>query len=376
MNIGFEAKRFFTNMTGLGNYSRFIVDSLSSFEPDNTYYLYTPRKTIHPEVVNITNHSNVEVVTPGKLFRMSRCTSLWRSWGVSNDKSIKQLQVFHGLSQELPVGLPKKVAKVVTVHDLIFFRYPQFYNPIDVSIYKFKLRNACEKADRVIAISRQTANDIVDFLKIDQKKIDVVYQGCHPNFKQKFTPQQLAEVKLKYNLPEKFILNVGTIEERKNLMVLVKALASMPKHSQLPLIVLGKKTNYHARIVHEAVRLGVLDKISFIHNASFADFPGIYQQATVFVYPSLFEGFGIPLVEAIESGVPVITSRGSCFSEAAGPSSIYIDPMNTEDLGSQLFNVLSDEDLREKMASQSLQYIARFQPKVIAADLMKVYKNF
>jgi glycosyltransferase involved in cell wall biosynthesis len=376
MNIGFEAKRFFTNMTGLGNYSRFIVDALSTFEDHNSYYLYTPRATTHQEVVKILNHDNISVFTPGKFYRASKTTSLWRSWGVSRDESISRLDIFHGLSQELPAGLPKRIKKIVTVHDLIFFRYPQFYNPIDVSIYKYKLANACRKADKIIAISKQTAEDLVDFLKVDPWKIEIVYQGCQPNFKQKLTDHQRAEIKIKYNLPDKYILNVGTIEERKNLMLVVKALASMPRHARLPLMVLGKKTKYYEKVVHEAGKLGVLDKITFLHNASFADFPGIYQNATVFVYPSLFEGFGIPLVEAIESGIPVITSKGSCFSEAAGPSSIYIDPQNTEDLASQLYNVISDADLREKMVEQSFYYIAKFQPQAIAADLMKLYKSF
>jgi glycosyltransferase involved in cell wall biosynthesis len=375
MNIGFEAKRIFTNMTGLGNYSRFVVNALSEFQPDNRYFLYTPRKTSNTEVNETVSRENVEVVIPGKLFRASKSVSLWRTWGVSKHASIRDLDIFHGLSQEIPVGLPKKVKKIVTVHDLIFFRFSQFYNPIDVSIYKFKLRHACRMADKVIAISQQTRQDLIDLLQVDGSKIEVVYQGSHPNFKVQKSADEVRSVRIKYNLPERYILNVGTIEPRKNLLTLVKAVASMRKQS-LPLVVIGRRTKYFNDVLAEVQRLRLDDKVIFLHTASFADFPAIYQGATVFAYPSLFEGFGIPLVEAIESRIPVITSKGSCFSEAAGPSSIYIDPENVEDLASQLHNVLNDGDLREQMVQQSSQYIQRFQPSVIAANLMSIYKSF
>src|SRR5687767_13212562 len=134
MNIGFEAKRFFTNNTGLGNYSRFIVRALSSYYPENDYYLYTPRDPFHNDAVHILDRPNVKVVKPSSWYNYVRATSIWRTWGISREPTIERLQAFHGLSQELPVNLPEKVKKIVTVHDLIFYRYPHFYNPIDVAI--------------------------------------------------------------------------------------------------------------------------------------------------------------------------------------------------------------------------------------------------
>ena len=120
----------------------------------------------------------------------------------------------------------------MTVHDLIFIRYPELYNPLDVFIYKAKVKAACQQADKILATSIQTKSDIVDFLNIDPAKIDVVYQGCHPSFKRKFSAAEIEKIKTKYKLPESYILNVGTIEERKNVLLLVKALSRLPKDLQ------------------------------------------------------------------------------------------------------------------------------------------------
>jgi len=373
MQIGFEAKRFFTNYTGLGNYARFVVNALSEFVPENQYTLYSPKTRKHPEVDAIVARSNVKVVEPSGGYRFLK--GLWRSWGVSSDRSIQNLSIYHGLSQELPLGLPSHVRKVVTVHDLIYIRFPQFYNPIDATIYKAKAKAACRAANKIIAISNQTADDLVEFLKVDKAKIEVVYQGCHPIFKRKVKDEEKSSVRIKYKLPDEFILTVGTIEERKNVKLLVKALALLPEGDRLPVVMAGRATDYKKEVVQCATENNVLDKIIFLHDASFQDFPAIYQLAKVFVYPSLFEGFGIPLVEAIESGIPVITSTGSCFRESAGPGALYIDPSREDALAAQLTKVLSDTRLRKKMIEESFQFVELFQPKIIANKFQTVYSG-
>jgi glycosyltransferase involved in cell wall biosynthesis len=375
MNIGFEAKRFFTNYTGLGNYSRFVIDALSLHIPEDNYFLFTPREKMNSEVSSIVSRNNVQVIQPGGLYTSLKATSLWRSWGASHTSQAKDLSIFHGLSQELPFGLTSTVKKVVTVHDLIFLRFPQFYHAVDIAIYKAKVQSACKRADKIIAVSSQTAQDLVQFLKVRESKIEVIHQGCHPNFKRAITMHDRAEVKRKYALPDNYMLNVGTIEERKNLIVLIKAMALLPAELQIPLVVVGRPTKYYEHVEKKARELSVFNKIIFLNDASFADFPAIYQGAEVFVYPSLFEGFGIPLVEAIESGVPVITSIGSCFSEAAGPHALYVDPHDATALASQLQRVLTDTTLKNTMVVQSKAYVQKFAPEVIARDLNNIYKS-
>jgi glycosyltransferase involved in cell wall biosynthesis len=244
MNIGFEAKRFFTNSTGLGNYSRFIVHALSQYFPDHTYLLYTPSDRTFSEADSILQSSNIEVVKPSVNYKRFKAQSIWRTWGIAGEPTVKNLNVFHGLSQELPVGLPPTLKKVVTIHDLIYLRYPKFYNPIDVQIYKTKVKFACKSADSIIAISQQTASDIVEFLRVDSSKIKIVHQGAHVSFKRATTPEQRGKVRQKYGLPETYILNVGTIEERKNALSLVRAFNCIPEKKRIPMVIVGKQTSY------------------------------------------------------------------------------------------------------------------------------------
>ena len=375
MNIGFEAKRFFTNNTGLGNYCRFVIRALNEQDPDNRFYLYTPRNVFHSDTTDILQSPNIEVITPPNWYKVTKTTSFWRTWGVSREPSVQTLHVFHGLSQELPVSLPKTVRKIVTVHDLIFYRYPQFYKAIDIAIYKRKLKYACRCADKIIAISHQTKLDLQNYLDVAETKIEIVYQGSHPNFKRQWSVAEIEKVRVKYQLPKEYILNVGTIEERKNLIVLIKALSLLPKSSRIPLVILGRSTDYFKQVMEVARQLDVLGDIVFPQNVLFNEFPGIYQNAGLFIYPSLFEGFGIPLIEAIESGVPVITSVGSCFSEAAGPASIFVDPHNEEELAFQMNRVLSNAGLQKSMVAESLEYIQRFEPALIGKQIMNIYHN-
>ena len=197
MKIAFDAKRLFNNFTGLGNYSRFVVSALLDHEHGNEYILYTPKLRSHPEINPITEHKEVKVITPSSLYAFFKAGSLWRTWGISKEPTISDVNVFHGLSNELPVNLPQRIRKVVTVHDLIFLRFPMFYNPIDVRIYEAKVKAACHSADRIIAISRQTADDVINFLGVQDSKIEVVYQGCHPQFKQVRSHEEIARVKQK-----------------------------------------------------------------------------------------------------------------------------------------------------------------------------------
>ena len=373
MRIGFDAKRLYNNFTGLGNYSRFIVSALAAAYPDDRYVLFTPRVKAHAETAPFLNHPQMQTVLPPAWMSTLKLGSVWRSFLAGGAAAKAGVDLYHGLSHELPRNLPASVKQIVTVHDLIFLRYPQFYKPLDVRIYKAKVQHACRVADRVVAISRQTAQDITTYLGIPAHKIDVVYQGTHPVFAKNYTPEEVAAIRGKYHLPADYILNVGTMEERKNAVLIVEALARLPEHLRLPVVLVGRETAYLQQIREAARKHGVDRYILALHQVSFADLPALYQQARVFVYPSLFEGFGIPLIEAIQSGVPVITSQDSCFSEAAGPHAMYIDPRQPAELAAALEKLLSDTAFAQAAIQASRQYIGQFQPHVVAAAMHQVY---
>lgn len=371
MRIGFDAKRLFNNFTGLGNYSRFIVSALASKYPSEEYYLYTPKLKVHPEVSRFLDGERYVLRQP-QAFVEKRLPAWWRTYSLSDLLRRDSVNVYHGLSNELPQGVSRGGFKsVLTVHDLIFRRFPEYYNPIDVQIYTWKLKSACKNADEVIAISQQTANDLKEFLDIDERKVKVIYQGHHPNFGVMFSPGELKLIGEKYQLPSEYILCVGTLEKRKNAATVIKALGMM--NNKLPLILVGKPTSYMKELQQLITERKLEDRVTFLHNVAFADLPGVYQLASVFVYPSVFEGFGIPIIEAIASDVPVVTSMGSSLSEAGGPHSLYCNPADPQAYADAIDRALENNLLRESMIAGSKEYIRKFEPDVIAEEVMGVY---
>lgn len=374
MRIGFDAKRAYQNYTGLGNYSRDLLKGLLELAPNNEYHLYSPKVTNVPSVKFISQYNNVKVTTPqtqlDKTFK-----GLWRSVNLEKNLDQDKIEIFHGLSNEIPrKGNNSSIKYVVTIHDLIFKRYPRNYKAIDRGIYNTKFKYACKNSDKIIAISEQTKRDIVEFYGIPENKIDVIYQTCHENFKRSYSDEIKSHIKEKFDLPSDFILNVGTIETRKNLYGLIQATVSMK--NDLPIVVIGKKTKYYNFLKVQMQKLKIdPNRIVFLKNVSIEELPAIYQMANVFVYPSRFEGFGIPIIEGLHSGTPVITSNGGCFSEAAGPHSKFIDPDDPEEIGEAIDLVLNDSTIRSKMIEEGKKYVNRFEPEILTNQLLNIYKS-
>lgn len=373
MKIAFDAKRITHNATGLGNYSRFIVNSLSASFPEHSYQLYTPGKGKEALRKRIEERPNVSFHYPESGFD-KLLPSLWRSSGVTDTLRKERVDLYHGLSNEIPMNLRRKgIPAVVTIHDLIFLRYPQLYKPIDRSIYTYKFKQASLRSDKIIAISKQTMRDIRDFFHISESKIEVVYQGCDPVFGQAVQEEMRASIRKKYQINGPYILYVGSIEERKNLLLLVKALKGLKE--DLSVIAIGKHTPYTDTVATYIRENNLSGRVHILHNIPFSELPAFYQMATLFVYPSFFEGFGIPILEAQLAGIPVIAATGSCLEEAGGASALYTDPNNEQELQGLIESVLNDPKLAESMRSGGRENIRRFTPEAIAKDIMNTYKG-
>lgn len=362
MKIAYDAKRFFHNASGLGNYSRDLVRILARFYPENQYILLNKNKSERGK--QILDSSNVSFIETSK-GKMSRQLKMGK------DAQNLDADIFHGLSGELPLKWnPKPIKKIVTIHDLIFVRFPQYYTWFDRKIHFWKFRKAANSADKIIAISEQTKRDIIQFLKVDENKIDVVYQGCHASFKEKPTEEFLNQIKYKFNLPERFLLNVGTIEDRKNLLNVVKALEG----SDIPLVVIGKKNKKYFQKINQLIKKYKIE-VSFLENVSMEELAGIYRLADIFIYPSFFEGFGIPVIEALFSETVVITSNVSCLPEAGGPDSVYVNPENVDDIKAKINFLWDNESERKRRAEKGLQFVQKFNDEMIAEEMMKVYNS-
>jgi len=368
IKIGFDAKRAFYNNRGLGNYSRELIRILSNYESENEYYLFTPKTS---DAIQTAYPSNCKIIQPKSEF-FNRFPSLWRSFGQCREIKSLNLDIFHGLSHELPYGIEKtETRSVVTMHDLIFYKFPELYPWIDRQLYKRKYFRSCRVADKIIAISEQTKRDLIDLAGIDEHKIEVVYQGCNPVFQKKITQDEWHLIREKYHLPGQYLLNVGAIEKRKNQELIIKALAN--GKIDIPLIIIGRPTEY-LKVLKELISsLQIESKVIFLTNVPTEDLPAIYQMAEIFIYPSLFEGFGIPIIEALNSKIPVITSKDSCFKETGGPDTCYINHTQVEELISAINTILSNSDKRQTMIESGLIYTEKFSDNTISDSLMNVY---
>ena len=380
MKIGFDAKRAAQNRTGLGNYSRFVLRVLSQQEGGNEYHLYVPDARRAPYLPEIPTLGALRVHTPATaLWR--RLKSAWRVWGVWRDLRRDGIGLYHGLSNELPLTIRRAGCRsVVTIHDLIFIHCPEYYHPIDRMIYNYKFRRACREADRVIAVSEFTKREVMRYYGVPEAKIDVVYQGCDPAFAAPIAQAALDDVRRRYSLPPRFVLYVGSIERRKNLGLVAGAVELMARRGRpaagiVPVVAVGRHTSYEDEIKDSLRRAGLEQMFRFVHGVPFADLPAFYRLATAFVYPSRIEGFGIPMLEAVTSGVPAIGCTGSCLEEAGGPGSLYVGPDDAAAMADAIDTACNDEARRQAMIARGRAHAARFSDRLLADDLMAAYRK-
>ena len=380
MNIGFDAKRAYHNGTGLGHYSRTLLNSLSQYYPEHQYYLFNPGSSNSFEIKGTNMHEVLPADFFSKLF-----PSAWRSSWVKKDLHRLKIDLYHGLSHEIPIGIQQTgIKSVVTIHDLIHERYPEQYNAIDVKIYHKKFRYACNQADKIIAISEQTKRDIMEFYKIPHQKITVCYQSCHPAFGKVIPDEKKQEIKKQYGLPEQFFLYVGSIIERKNLLNICKAIFLLRSEMNIPLVVIGGGGKYKQVVKDYIKQNGLENSIIFLSEnlsakssqsfKSAIDFPAIYQSAIAMIYPSFFEGFGIPVLEALWSRLPVITSDASSLPEAGGDGTYYVSPHSAQEIAAAMKKIYSDKEFAAKMIEKGWQHAQNFTQQKCATAVMDVYK--
>lgn len=381
MNIGFDAKRAFHNQTGLGHYSRTLIHSLAGYFPKHEYFLFNPKASASFQF----NEQNVHEVLPGS-FLSKKLSAAWRGNWVKKDLKQLNIDLYHGLSHEIPVNIQKtSIKSIVTIHDLIFERYPEQFKFIDRKIYSKKFRYACEHANKIIAISNQTKQDIIDLYKTPAEKIEVCYQSCNPAFGERVTELWKKRIRLEYRLPEKYFLYVGSIIERKNLLSICQALLIIKNEYRIPLVVIGNGGVYLQRVKDFIQKNGLEELVIFLSEKPIvkdfktfknaADFPAIYQQAIAMIYPSVFEGFGIPVLEALWSRIPVITSNVSCLPEAGGEGAFYVDPTKPEEIAQQMKRILNDESFVQLQIEKGWQHAQRFSNYNTAAKVMEVYEQ-
>lgn len=371
LRIGFDGKRIVKNATGLGNYCRTLVTELATLTPPLSLRLYVPsmgRDNLRSQLAN----SSAEFVLPHTA-KSKMAQAWWRYKGIVPELQADHIDLFHGLSGELPRGLRKAgIPAVVTIHDLIFLRHPEYYNPIDVAIYRHKFHLACHEADRIIAISERTKADIIHFGQVAEERIEVVYQSCEPSFTTPISEAERQNVLRHYGLSEGYVLSVGSIEARKNALLTLEAVAQTP---HLRLVLVGRPTKYADRLRHRAEQLGLGHRFVMLHGVPSEHLPALYRSAIAFAYPSRYEGFGIPIIEALCADLPVVGATGSCLEEAGGADQLYVHPDDTTTMTQHLLRLASSPEERAERAAKGKAYVQRFLGQQQAKRLRAIYEQ-
>ena len=380
--IGYDAKRIVRNGTGLGSYGRTLVNDIArcaeSTDPALQLRLYAPDEGWEDLRNQIINHQNVTFCYPSHSV-LPFHKAAWRTKGIVKDLLHDGVRLYHGLSGELPIGIRKSgIKSVVTIHDLIFLRHPEFYNWLDTKIYAWKFRQTIREADHIIAVSECTKRDIIELGQVDESRISVIYQSCAPRFSAPNhgdCPRDSSEAKIMGTVPviPRYILSVGSIEARKNILLAVKALPYLPE--DISLVIVGRHTKYSDQVT-DYIKANHLDhRVRILHGVSDEELPALYAGAEAFVYPSVYEGFGIPIIEAISCGLPVVACTGSCLEEAGGPDSLYVAPDDAEGMANAIRQSLRGAEGREQRIRRSREYIRRFEGQDVASQVIDLYQS-
>ena len=359
LRIAFDAKRLFLNHTGLGNYSRTLVKNLVEAYPDGAYHLFTPKAERNIETAFFFDHPNIFIHTPSGFFK-----SLWRTFGMSKEVNDLQPDIFHGLSHELPRGLDESITRLVSFHDLIWEIYPKQFPLIDRWLYRIKYRNAARHADHIVSVSKSTADDLKTFYHIPEEKISVIYQACGSYFKTDH-----------FSTDRHHFLYVGSIIARKGLDRIILALGAMPEEQRKPLVIVGSGRGAYFDFCKKLIKKsGLSPWIKFAGKVPNSELTKLYDEAIALVFPSIYEGFGIPVIEAIHRACPVITSNLSSLPEAGVAITTLVDPMDVDQISKAMTNAAQNQ-VSPPQASTIHQALAPFDGPYAAHQMMQLYQK-
>lgn len=364
MKIGFDAKRAFQNRTGLGNYSRTLIANLKSYFPKNEYVYFTPRK--QTQYVHLFEKDQV-IFPPGK-------NPLWRSFGIKKDIKNSGIDVFHGLSNELPFGMDIiQIPSVVTIHDVIFDIVPEDFPWHDRLVYRLKTQKCIRESSKIVAISQATRQDLIDRFGADPSKVEVIYQPIDRQFDiKKIDPERFPALKRQYHLPDRYLLYVGALMKRKNILPMIQAWQRLSPEHAIPLLIFGEGKSYKKELIDYIRSHRLSDHVQLRSSVPFGDLPYLYRLAECVLYPSLYEGFGLPVAEALACGSRVVTSSVSSMPEAGGELPRYVNPWDVDSIAEGIESSLQHS--RPDPADVA-KHLSRFDSFKVTEQIMNVYRE-
>ncbi|HET9920078.1 MAG TPA: glycosyltransferase family 1 protein [Ktedonobacteraceae bacterium] len=374
MRIAIDYTAAIRQGAGIGQYVRNLVDALLAEDHSNQYTLLSSgrptKERPFPTAPNVRGRS---IFIPDRYLNV-----LWYRWRLPLYATYfsGQTDIYHGPDFALP-PLGKKLRKVVTVHDLAFLEYPEYAVPELVSYLKKIVPEAVEAADVVTAVSEATRQGLIKYFKTPQEKITVVPIGVASHFRRITDPILLGATQHKYGLKHPLVLGVGTLEPRKNHLNLIKAFAKATRKKNGPamLAIAGGKGWLYEETQQLVEKLKLENKVRFLGRVSDFDLVTLYSMADVFAFPSFFEGFGIPPLEAMACGAPIITSNTSSLPEVVGDAAILVSPQDVDALSQAITRLIESETLREELRQKGFQRVQQFSWPQTARKMLAIYNR-
>ena len=358
LKIGFDAKRLFNNDTGLGNYSRTLLNNLIRFYPEHEYHLFTDKIELNAYKEHYLKEG-CQVHVPNTTLK-----KWWRTYGVSNIINALDLDIFHGLSHEIPFGINHKTKTVVTFHDLIYEVNPQLFSWVDRNLYKVKYRSSAKRANHIVAVSNQTKEDLENIYQIPNNKISVIYQTLNSAFLSQ--PNKDSD--------QDYFLFVGSLIKRKGLQFIVEAYSLLPIEKRKKVVVIGNGSfkKYCQSLIDKNE---LSEYFIFIQSVDNIELYKYYDDCIALILPSMHEGFGIPIIESLLRKRPVITTADSAMAEAAGPGGIMVEVGNISQLANAISSI-QDSDFNNSLGTKGYEYASStFDPLKLTNQLMDLYFN-
>ncbi|MEM1204566.1 MAG: glycosyltransferase family 1 protein [Acidobacteriota bacterium] len=353
---------------GIGTYVRNLIRQLAAIDDENRYLLLTLPEgqqaleglpdNFEPVIHRVPVYSARELVA-----------TAWRLWRLKVD-------LYHSTHYVLPLAVPCRT--VVTIHDIIHLLYPEFLpNRVALFYAQRMIRRSLDRGERIVTVSHNTKSDLMSYFGVDGRKIEVVYNGIEEPFLETLEDDELDRWRRQLGLDRPYLLFVGNPKPHKNLDNVVKAYARATRMHDFPhpLVCVGDRSGIEFRIRQRAEQLGISDRIVLLGHVAQEALPAIYQGASLFLYPTLYEGFGLPVIEAMASNVPVITSNTSALKEIAAGYAHLVNPLDVEAMAKAIVQCMSDKDHRDSLRKVGRRRAGDFSWRRAAERTLRIYRS-
>ncbi len=371
MRVGFDITAIPKAKSGVGFYVLNLLKALADVDKDDVFYVFSKKEDASLPDLAAENFRTIQCSTDNRLLRL-----WWEQAVLPRHMAANKLDVFHSPHYTIP--LKCRIPTVTTFHDMTFFSHPEVHERSKVVFFQRMIKLAADRASAIIAVSESTKNDAVKFLGLQEDRIDVVYEGVDVDFYRPLDETDgLEPVRAKYGLEKDFILFVGTLEPRKNITGVIEAFSRVVGgvKKEYNLVVAGTKGWNYQSVFELVQRLNIEREVVFTGYVPEEELPLLLNAASVFVYPSFYEGFGIPPLEAMACGTPVVTSNISSLPEVVGDAGILVDPNDPDAIADAIQRILSDDGLRRELAAKGVARAKLFSWQKAAGETLAIYRR-